>query len=63
MYDKIRLKSKAIKLFKEHKHDLIHYRGYMGAEAGLSLKEKFGVKFLFDMRGFCADEKADGCMG
>ncbi len=35
----------------------------MGAEVGLSLKEKFGVKFLFDMRGFWADEKADGRMG
>ena len=32
----------------------------MGAEVGLSLNKKFGVKFLFDMRGFWADEKADG---
>lgn len=60
VYDKIRLSGQAIKLYKKHKYDLIHCRGYMGAEVGLFLKEKFGVKFLFDMRGFWADEKADG---
>ena len=60
VYDKIRLKNQAIKLYKENRYDLIHCRGYMGAEVGLFLKEKFGVKFLFDMRGFWADEKADG---
>lgn len=60
VYDKIKLKNQAIKLYKEYRYDLIHCRGYMGAEVGLSLKEMFGVKFLFDMRGFWADEKADG---
>ena len=63
VYDKVKLKNQAIKLYKEHRYDLIDCRGYMGAEVGLSLKEKFGAKFLFDMRGFWADEKADGCMG
>ena len=28
--------------------------------AGLKLKRKFGVKMLFDMRGFWADERVDG---
>ena len=59
-YDKLQLNAKAIKLYKKHKYDLIHCRGYMGAEVGLNLNKGFGVRFLFDMRGFWADEKADG---
>ena len=27
---------------------------------GLALKIKYGVKFIFDMRGFWADERLDG---
>jgi glycosyltransferase involved in cell wall biosynthesis len=29
---------------------------------GVYLKRRFGVKFLFDMRGFWADERVDGCL-
>ena len=60
VYDKLQLNAQAIKLYKKHKYDLIHCRGYMGAEVGLNLNKRFAVKFLFDMRGFWADEKADG---
>lgn len=60
VYDKLKLNAQAIKLYKKHKYDLIHCRGYMGAEVGLNLHKRFSVKFLFDMRGFWADEKADG---
>lgn len=38
---------------------MIHCSGYVGAEVGLALKKRFGVKFFFDMRGFWADEKKD----
>jgi hypothetical protein len=38
----------------------VHCRSYIAADVGLYLKRKFGVKFLFDMRGFWADEKRDG---
>jgi glycosyltransferase involved in cell wall biosynthesis len=37
----------------------VHCRSYVAAETGLKLKKKFGVKMLFDMRGFWADEKVD----
>jgi glycosyltransferase involved in cell wall biosynthesis len=56
-----------IKLFKLTKklHALspfwaIHCRSYISALVGLSFKKKRGVKFIFDMRGFWADERVDG---
>jgi glycosyltransferase involved in cell wall biosynthesis len=60
IYDKLNLFYAAKKLHKKNKYDLIHCRSYAAAEAGLKLKRTTGVKFLFDMRGFWADEKADG---
>ncbi len=51
---------KARQLHKKNKFDLIHCRSYIAAAAGLRLKRSTGVKFLFDMRGFWADEKAEG---
>jgi glycosyltransferase involved in cell wall biosynthesis len=58
-YDAIRMKRMAYKLYRRHRFDMIHCRSYVAAEAGLSLKKKWGVKFFFDMRGFWADEKKD----
>ena len=37
----------------------VHCRGYISALVGLSLKTNFQIPFLFDMRGFWADEKRD----
>jgi glycosyltransferase involved in cell wall biosynthesis len=59
IYDRWRLKKMTRKLFKENRFDMIHCRSYVAAEMGLSLKKKYGTKFLFDMRGFWADEKVD----
>ena len=59
IYDRWKLKRAAVKLYKQEKFDLIHCRSYVAAEAGFILKKKFGAKFLFDMRGFWADEKVD----
>jgi glycosyltransferase involved in cell wall biosynthesis len=60
IYDKLKLVRTARKLHKKNNYDIIHCRSYAAAEAGLKLKRETGVKFLFDMRGFWADEKADG---
>lgn len=38
----------------------IHCRSYISALAGMRLKKKRGLKFIFDMRGFWADERVDG---
>ncbi len=47
-------------LHNNEKYDLIHCRSYLPALAGLLLKKKFNVRFLFDMRGFWPDERVDG---
>lgn len=39
---------------------LVHARGYVPALIASFLKQIAGPKFLFDMRGFWADEKVDG---
>lgn len=59
IYDRWRMLRKAFQLHRQQKFDIIHCRSYIAAEAGLQLKKKFGTGFLFDMRGFWADEKVD----
>src|SRR5262245_5019137 len=41
---------------REHRADLVHARGYVPA----FLAQRLGRPFLFDMRGFWPDERADG---
>ena len=38
----------------------LHCRSYLTALIGLAMKKKHGVKFIFDMRGFWADERVEG---
>jgi glycosyltransferase involved in cell wall biosynthesis len=59
IYDRWQLMRKVFQLQRREKFDLVHCRSYIAAEAGLRLKKKKGVKFLFDMRGFWADERVD----
>jgi glycosyltransferase involved in cell wall biosynthesis len=59
MYDRWKLLRKAKQLQRKEKFDIVHCRSYIAAEGGLLLKKKFGTKFLFDMRGFWADERVD----
>jgi len=59
-FDIWQMKQVASRLHKRNKYDIIHCRSYVAAGVGLSLKKRTGVKFLFDMRGFWADEKAEG---
>jgi glycosyltransferase involved in cell wall biosynthesis len=54
------MKKLAISLHKEHSFVLTHCRSYLSALVGLEMKRKQGVNFLFDMRGFWADERVDG---
>ncbi|GAB3288159.1 glycosyltransferase family 4 protein [Hymenobacter tenuis] len=61
-YDRYQLRQKALALHKEVRFDMTHCRSYVSAEVGLLLKQKFGVKFLFDMRGFWVDERVEGGM-
>lgn len=59
-YDAVRMRRVALKLHRNEHFDMVHCRSYPASEIGLLLKRKSGVPFLFDMRGFWADEKRDG---
>jgi glycosyltransferase involved in cell wall biosynthesis len=47
-------------LVKRYKINIIHARSYVPALAAVIIKSFIGTKYLFDMRGFWADEKVDG---
>ncbi len=54
------LVKKAEELHITEKFQIVHCRSYISALVGLRMKKKFRTKFLFDMRGFWADERIDG---
>lgn len=54
------LKRKITSLQSVARFDLVHCRSYITALAGEWMKKKWGTKFVFDMRGFWADERVDG---
>ena len=58
--DVMAMKSVAERLHRKKPFDIVHCRSYIAAIVGLGLKKKTGVKFIFDMRGFWADERVDG---
>ncbi|MFN2396508.1 MAG: glycosyltransferase family 4 protein [Bacteroidales bacterium] len=60
LFDVYRIKAMAGSLHKREDFDIIHCRSYIAALAGLELKKKQGVRFVFDMRGFWADERLEG---
>ena len=47
-------------LQKQEAFNMIHCRSYMSGIVGYRAKQKFGTTFLFDPRGFFADERVDG---
>lgn len=60
LYDALRMRRQAVKLHQRIGFDMVHCRSYIASDVGLMMKKRFGIKFLFDMRGFWADEKKDG---
>ncbi|MBN2682253.1 MAG: glycosyltransferase, partial [Bacteroidales bacterium] len=55
-----KMRRMAKKIHLQQKIEIVHCRSYIAAFAGLFLKKKFGVKFLFDIRGFWPEERIDG---
>ena len=53
------MRRKAFALAKEVDFDWAHCRSYLAAMVGLRLQQRKGIKFLFDMRGFWPDERAE----
>jgi len=54
------MKKIARQLHHKNKYHIVHCRSYIAALVGEFLQQKHGVKFIFDMRGFYADERVDG---
>ncbi|MFT5777424.1 MAG: glycosyltransferase involved in cell wall biosynthesis [Crocinitomicaceae bacterium] len=55
-----RMRKIARYLHSQHNFSIVHCRSYISALVGLNMKRSFGTKFVFDMRGFWADERVDG---
>ncbi len=60
LYDLYVLRREVKKVIKTHDIHIIHCRSYVTSLVGLWAKRRFGVKFIFDMRGFWADERVEG---
>jgi glycosyltransferase involved in cell wall biosynthesis len=59
LIDVANLKRAARRLHVSKGFELVHCRSYMAAIVGDWLKRNHGVRFLFDMRGFWADERVE----
>jgi len=46
-------------LHQQYSFQIVHCRGYIPAILGRKLQKTFGLKFIFDMRGWWADEKLE----
>ena len=55
-----RIRKAAYQLIEKEEFQIVHCRSYMASIIGLALKKKYNIKFIFDMRGFWADERIDG---
>ena len=60
VWDILRMSKKAFRLHRQEKFSIVHCRSYIASLIGLAMKRKKGVKFIFDMRGFWADERIEG---
>lgn len=60
LYDLYMLQKEVKKVLKTQEVDIIHCRSYVTSLIGLWAKRRFGTKFIFDMRGFWADERVEG---
>ncbi|MDX2189508.1 MAG: glycosyltransferase [Bacteroidota bacterium] len=54
------LLEKIKQLFKYQHFDIVHCRSYIAAFGGELAQKNYNAKFIFDMRGFWADERIEG---
>ena len=60
IWDMSKMVRKTEQLHKQYKFDMVHSRCYLPSIAAMRLKQRYGLKYLFDMRGLWADERVDG---
>src|SRR5690606_35951722 len=49
-----------LKLSRNRQISIIHARSYVASLIALAVRKRLGARFIFDMRGFWADERVDG---
>jgi glycosyltransferase involved in cell wall biosynthesis len=61
MYDLHIMEREAREIIKDKTNNirLLHCRSYISAHVGLYCQQKFGIPWIFDMRGFYADERVE----
>ena len=60
IWNVIRLKRKVFSIHRQNPIDLFHSRSHVPSLVAQMLQKKHQVPYLFDMRGFWADERVDG---
>ena len=60
MFDIAQGLGKAIRVAVKHKVRVVHARSYVPGLIALGVKRAVGARFLFDIRGFWAEERTDG---
>ncbi len=60
LFNLFKLRQKALALCNAQNFQIVHCRSYIPSLIGLELKHRKGLKFIFDMRGFWADERVEG---
>ena len=60
LWDIYKLRKVVSRFRKKNDLDLIHCRSYISSLVALNFKKKYNIPFIFDMRGFYADERIDG---
>ncbi|NDK38719.1 glycosyltransferase [Pseudoxanthomonas gei] len=51
---------KGLCIVRKHRLTIVHARSYVSSVMALMIKRATGAKYVFDMRGFWADERVDG---
>jgi glycosyltransferase involved in cell wall biosynthesis len=60
LYDLWRLSVSVKSIVKQNPNTIIHCRSYLTSLVTWQMKRRFKTKFIFDMRGFWADERVEG---
>lgn len=60
LWDIFKMYLQTKKIFKNDRFQLLHCRSYQSAEMGMYWNKKHQTPWVFDMRGFWADERVDG---
>ena len=60
IWDIFRMYQETKTIHKKSPIDIIHCRSYQAASIGQRMQSKSNIPWLFDMRGFWADERVDG---